>query len=305
MEPRSQFVELEDIRLHYLEWPGPGRTAVLVHGSGLCASTWTPIAEALATRFRVVALDLRGHGDSDKPDGRYTWPEVAGDLPGFIEALRLNDILLVGHSRGGGVAALGGAQRPDRIWRMVLMEPTIHLGQLSSSKESIGDRSIPSRSLAGAPGVNGHVPPSARLAEQTRRRRVVWPSHEAVYAAWSRTERLKDWTPDALWAYVKGGTRIREDGQVEIKCPPEVEAQFYESGTPHHLFDHLPRITWPVLLLTTDNPRRQPEAAPGYMALKRSSRDFRHVIIPGASHFFPQERPEEVSRAILGFASGS
>jgi pimeloyl-ACP methyl ester carboxylesterase len=332
MEPRSHFVQLDDIRLHYLEWPGPGRTAVLVHGSGLCASTWTPVAEALATRFRVVALDLRGHGDSDKPDGHYTWPEVVGDLPGFIDALGLRDILLVGHSRGGGVATLGGAQRPDRIWRMALMEPTIHLGliggqqgstersmvartpgpseqpprhqviipgTLGSSKASSGNRPV------SAHGANGPVPPSARLAEQTRRRRVVWPSHEAVYAAWSRSERLRQWTDEALWAYVKGGTRIREDGQVEIKCPPEVEAQFYENSTPDHLFDHLPNVTWPVLLLTTDNPRRQPDAVPGYMALRRSSEDFRHVIIPGASHFFPQERPGDVAQAILDFVSES
>ena len=66
----------------------------------------------------------------------------------------------------------------------------------------------------------------------------------------------------------------------------------------------LPKITWPVRLLTTDNPRRQPEATPGYMALRHSSRDFRHHVIAGASRFFPQERPAEVARAILDFALG-
>jgi pimeloyl-ACP methyl ester carboxylesterase len=288
MEPHSKFVQLKDIRLHYLEWPGQGRTAVLVHGSGLCASTWTPIADALATRFRVLAVDLRGHGDSDKPDGHYTWPEVVGDLPGFIDALRLEDILLVGHSRGGGVAAFAGAQRPDRIWRMALMEPTIHMGQHRPAAAS-----------------NGVAPANAHpLAALTRRRRVRWPSHDAVYASWSRSERLKHWDVDVLWAYVKGGTRVREDGEVEIKCPPAVEAQFYENHTPGRLFDTLPNITWPVLLLTTDNPRRQPEATPGYMALKHSSCDFRHHVIAGASHFFPQERPAEVARAILDFVRG-
>lgn len=276
---------MHDIRLHYLEWPGRGRPAVLVHGSGLCASTWKPIAEVLATRFRVLAIDLRGHGDSDKPDGRYSWPEVVSDLPGVIDALGLEDILLVGHSRGGGVAVLGGSQRPERIWRMALMEPTIALGQTRPT---------------GPPPLSGGARP---LAEATRRRRVLWPSHDAVYAAWRRAERLKNWHEDALWAYITGGTRMREDGQLEIKCPPETEAQFYEHRTPDHLFGTLPNVTWPVLLLTTDNPRRQPEVTPGYMALKRSSRDFRHVIIPGASHFFPQERPGEVSRAILDFAN--
>jgi len=284
MGPQSKYVDLSDIRLHYLEWAGEGRTAVLVHGSGLCAHTWDPIARALAPRFRVLAFDLRGHGDSDKPDGHFSWPEVAGDLPGFIDALGLEDILLVGHSRGGGVATLGGAQRPEHVWRMVLMEPTIRLGQ--------------PRPPATAAAANANP-----LAEITRRRRTLWSNHDEVFAAWSRSNTLRTWDRDVLWAYVHGGTRSRHDGQLEIKCPPAVEAQFYENHTPDSMYDAMANIAWPVLLLTTDNPRRQLDVNPGYVALRDTSRDFRHVIFPGLSHFFPQERPREVSQAILDFAA--
>ena len=288
MEPQSKYVQLKDIRLHYLEWPGNGQPALLVHGSGLCAGTWEALAQSLASRFRVIAIDLRGHGDSDKPDGHYTWPEVVGDLPNFMDALDLLEVLLIGHSRGGGVAALGGPQRPDRIWRMALMEPSINLG-------------MQSRPVGITPAGENGRPAGNPLAELTRRRRVLWPNYDAVYAAWRRTETLKNWREDVLWAYIKGGTRMREDGRLELKCPPDVEAQFYENRTPDSLYATMPNITWPVLLLTTDNPRRQPAANPGYLALTRSSKDFRHVIIPGASHFFPQERPVEVEKAIWDF----
>ena len=283
MEPDSKYVELSDIRLHYLEWAGAGRTAVLVHGSGLCAHIWRPIAEALAPRFRVLAFDLRGHGDSDKPDGHFSWPEVAGDLPGFIDALGLEDVLLVGHSRGGGVAALGGAQRPQHVWRMVLMEPTIRLGQPRPP------------ATVGAANANP-------LAEITRRRRTLWTNHDEVFEAWSRSNTLRTWDRDVLWAYVRGGTRKRDDGQLEIKCPPAVEAQFYENHTPDTMYEVMANIAWPVLLLTTDNPRRQLDVNPGYCALRDTSRDFRHIIFHGLSHFFPQERPHDVSKAILDFA---
>jgi len=285
MEPESKFVELSDVRLRYLEWPGEGRTAILVHGSGLCADTWKPIAERLAARFRVLAFDLRGHGDSDKPHGHFTWPEVAGDLPAFMDALDLSDVLLVGHSRGGGVATLGGAQRPDRVWRMALMEPTVALGR---------------------PGPTAPPPQGANanpLAEITRRRRTVWSNHDEIFQAWSRSNTLRNLHPDALWAYIHGGTRRREDGMLEIKCPPEVEAEFYEHATPDYMYEAMDNITWPVLLLTTDNPRRQVDENPGYIRLRETSRDFRHVIFPGLSHFFPLEKPHEVAQEILDFAS--
>ena len=84
LEPESKFIETPEIRLHYLEWPGSGPPAVLLHGRGLCAQVWRPTAESLASRFRVVAMDLRGHGDSDKP-GSYNWEDVAPDLKGFVE----------------------------------------------------------------------------------------------------------------------------------------------------------------------------------------------------------------------------
>ena len=84
LEAESKFIDTPEIRLHYLEWPGSGPPAVLLHGRGLCSQVWRPTAESLASQFRVVAMDLRGHGDSDKPGG-YNWENVAPDLKAFVE----------------------------------------------------------------------------------------------------------------------------------------------------------------------------------------------------------------------------
>ena len=106
-EPTSNYIQAKDTTIHYLEWGAGSKTIVLVHGSGLCASVWDMTAKFLAKDYRVIALDLRGHGDSDKIPGHYTWPEIVGDFPEFIRALNLEEIYLVGHSRGGGDASLG------------------------------------------------------------------------------------------------------------------------------------------------------------------------------------------------------
>jgi pimeloyl-ACP methyl ester carboxylesterase len=85
--PRSQFLDGRP-RLHYLEWNPHGREAlVLLHGNSANAWWWRPLADSLdAARYRLLALDQRGHGDSEwvRPSA-YTPDEYAGDLARFIE----------------------------------------------------------------------------------------------------------------------------------------------------------------------------------------------------------------------------
>src|SRR2546422_6040543 len=103
---RARIVSLHGQRFHYTDW---GEVAapvvVMLHGITGHARAWDDEARALASRFRVVALDQRGHGDSDPaPDGDYTVATMAGDLAAFADALELTRFSLVGLSMGGRVA---------------------------------------------------------------------------------------------------------------------------------------------------------------------------------------------------------
>jgi len=103
---------LEGVRLHTLVWGDPGSPAlVLLHGGGANAHWWSHLGPSLADRFRVVALDFRGHGCSDHPR------ELAKgafrlDLEALLEHLGREGALLVGHSMGGGVALRHAAGNP-------------------------------------------------------------------------------------------------------------------------------------------------------------------------------------------------
>lgn len=92
---------------------------VLLHALGDTAEDWTPIALAFASQFRVVAVDLRGHGESDWP-GNYTFELMRDDVIAVLDALDLKDITLVGHSMGGTVAYLIAQEQPDRIRRLII-----------------------------------------------------------------------------------------------------------------------------------------------------------------------------------------
>ncbi|HEX8498017.1 MAG TPA: alpha/beta hydrolase [Actinomycetales bacterium] len=96
-----------------------GPPLVLLHGLGEQASTWDEVAPQLATRFRVVALDLRGHGSSTWA-GPYSFTLMRDDVLGVLGALGLDDVVLVGHSMGGVVAYLVAQAQPARVARLVI-----------------------------------------------------------------------------------------------------------------------------------------------------------------------------------------
>ena len=92
------------IELAYREWSGDGGPIVLLHGLSSSSRIWDQVAARLAPRWRVVALDQRGHGRSDKPDRGYDFATIVADDRAALAALGAERPLLVGHSWGGNVA---------------------------------------------------------------------------------------------------------------------------------------------------------------------------------------------------------
>ena len=110
--PSDRSVVVGGLRLRYRDWGGRGQHVVLLHGLASTRHIWDLVAPILAADFSVVALDQRGHGESDKPDGGYDFATVSGDLHGFVEALGLEHPVVVGHSWGGNVALEYGVAHP-------------------------------------------------------------------------------------------------------------------------------------------------------------------------------------------------
>ncbi|MDH5507822.1 MAG: alpha/beta fold hydrolase [Anaerolineae bacterium] len=101
------------------------RTIVLIHGFGGSVKQWHYQLQEFALNNRVIALDLRGHGRSDKPHSKYTMAEIQGDLEAAVEQLKVDEkFVLIGHSFGGAVASEYAAAHPERIDRLILMAST-------------------------------------------------------------------------------------------------------------------------------------------------------------------------------------
>lgn len=127
--PTNHQVQLNGLLFHYVDWGGEGRPAVFLHGGGLTARTWDLVCLALRTRLRCVALDLRGHGDSQwSSDGRYSFDDHATDLAAFVGHLGVEGFLLVGMSLGALTALTYAEQDGHPLDGLVLVDAGPRLG---------------------------------------------------------------------------------------------------------------------------------------------------------------------------------
>lgn len=282
MALREGFVDSDGVAIHYLDWGGAGAPLLLIHATGFLAALWRPIAQRLAPRFRVVALDQRGHGDSDRPAGGYRFEAYAADLQRVIEELRLERPMAVGHSSGGTTIVVHAARYPGVIRRAVLIEPILPRPEWYTRPPG---------------GRNPHS-----LAEGARKRRAIWPSREEICRSYRRRETFRTWREDVLRLYVEEGTFLRDDGQVELKCPPEIEAQFFESVTYLDPWPMLSKLECPVLVLwgAESHLRRLSLDRLVQEALPSASGG-RTVAVPSTTHFLPQERPDQMADLIEEF----
>ena len=278
-QTKTGAVQSEGATIRYLDWGGAGPPLILIHATGFLAALWRPIAEQLSARFRVVAVDQRGHGDSDKPGEGYRFETFAEELQRVIEALGLDRPIVAGHSSGGTTIVAHAARYPGVLGRAVLIEPIL-------------------------PRPDWYVtPPGGRnnvsLAASARQRRAVWESRDEAYASYRKKETFAGWREDVLRLYVEEGTSEREDGQVELKCPPEIEGLFFEAVSHIDPWPMLSHLNVPALVLWGSDSHLHARGLGD--RLQEALPSARTVVVPGTTHFLPQEQPDEVARLIGEF----
>jgi pimeloyl-ACP methyl ester carboxylesterase len=278
--PESRRVSVGGLSFHYLDFGGAGRPLVFLHATGFHARLWVPYARRFAPRYRVLCLDQRGHGESDKPPTGYRWEAFADDFAGFLDALDLRDVDAVGHSMGGTVIAAAAAMGSRRVTRAVLLDPVLIPG--SPLPEPAWDN---------------------LLASGARKRRDVWGSREEMFQALRPKSIFAAWEEEFVRLYVDYGVGDRPDGQVELRCPRDIEATIFSLGVLSDGFGFLERLGVPTLLVRgADSPSLPPASATEAM---RRLPDGRLLSVERSGHFVPQERSALVMDAIADFLAGA
>jgi pimeloyl-ACP methyl ester carboxylesterase len=124
---QHRFIQLPDLRIHVAELDVPGKPMVLLHGIGMDWRVWQAISRRLAPDFHLYLMDLRGHGESAKPEHGYSLAHYAADVEELIDHLGLRAAVLLGSSLGGMVA-IAAEVPPDVVSHRVLIDPPLTSG---------------------------------------------------------------------------------------------------------------------------------------------------------------------------------
>ena len=143
LQPTSKTVTVNGLRLRYLEWGDAGAPPVVcVHGYTGSADAFNALARRFTDRVRLLAMDVRGHGESAwSPDGAYRYEDQVGDLAGFVDQLGLGRFTLIGTSMGGIIAMAYAGGNPDRLAGLVINDigPDPEAGTQRIT-QTVGDR---------------------------------------------------------------------------------------------------------------------------------------------------------------------
>ncbi|MCY3884001.1 MAG: alpha/beta hydrolase [Gammaproteobacteria bacterium] len=144
----DDLIEMRGLRFHYRDWQTKARNApclILLHGFTGHARSWDTFADVASERFRVLALDQRGHGESDWSDNSEYGPlEMKEDLNSFVHAFDLKEYFVVGLSMGGTVAIHFAAQKPVGLKKLVIVDiaPEIAVTGIRSIQEGVSQTDI-------------------------------------------------------------------------------------------------------------------------------------------------------------------
>lgn len=230
---------------------------ILLHGIARHAHTFDHIAPHLARNYRVLALDMRGHGDSAwAPNGAYLVEDHVKDLEALVRQLGLPRVTLLGNSTGGRVAQVYAGMYPDKVARLVV--------------EDVGPER-PNEIAAG-------------FAKRVQQEANGWKSEdELVQQLVAASPRV---APPLLRTYAHFGTRRRADGRIIWKRDPDLVKGF----VPTALWSHVEHIRCPTIYILGGASTIVP--AETQERLKRVLHDAEIVTMPGLGHYPDHEDPE-------------
>ena len=119
---KTGFLTVNKVRLHYQDWGGQGETILFLHGLGDNSHIFDNLAPKFTNQFRALGLTRRGHGQSEMPETGYDTATLVEDIRQFLDALKIERVVLVGHSIAGDELSRFAVVHPDRVIKLVYLD---------------------------------------------------------------------------------------------------------------------------------------------------------------------------------------
>jgi pimeloyl-ACP methyl ester carboxylesterase len=284
MESTSHRIPGADgLELHVLEWSTEGVPLILLHGHGNEAHLWDDFIPRIADHYRVLAVDQRGHGDSDwDPEGRYDAENMADDLEAVLAAFEIDRFVLIGFSMGGRVSMTFAARHPERLAGLVLVDIGPEIDRRGAMR--IGGEMAEQRN-----------PTFASVEEYARLLSLNYPAGQ----------------PEALMRMARFGLRQGDDGRYALKMDPKLrsdrpddaESIAKEEAFTQLQWDALAKLPCPALVVRG--------AASDILSPDIADKMVEEVIpnatlavVPQAAHSVATDNPEGFAEAVCSFVLG-
>jgi pimeloyl-ACP methyl ester carboxylesterase len=230
---RQQRVNAHGIGINVVDWrEGSQQALFCIHGITANARAFDAIATALAPEIGVIAPDLRGRGDSDKPDGPYGVRTHASDMLAVLDALRLERVTIAGWSLGSLIGLHLAAAQPERVERLILLDPPL-IALRDEARESLG-----------------------RLQGRLSR---TYPDMDTAIATMRATPLLGGVWDEAAEAYVRADLEQLPDGSVRHRMRIEtLNAEWAAMEHDPPLTKIFPNVSCPTLILRATDTLFQP-----------------------------------------------
>jgi pimeloyl-ACP methyl ester carboxylesterase len=279
----DEFLIAGDVTLHVVQWGEQGPPVVCLHGITANAFCFQAFADELASDHRVIAYDLRGRGDSDKPEDEYSVPIHAADLLHLIDELGLERPVVLGHSLGALIALYFAARYPESLSKLILID---------------AGAPLPWKTAAEQP---------AWLNASISRLGIPVPSYEDYIERLKMAPFLGTHWNEYFDIYFRHDTFSESDGSVTAKAYREAVL-----GDGEHISEIEPEALWgqvkvPTLLLRagqglfSSDDQMLPEVSA--LALQKGIADCRYVNFPTLNHytivFGVEHGPVEEIRAFI------
>jgi pimeloyl-ACP methyl ester carboxylesterase len=277
MGPR--FLEVNGARIALWERPGIEPAIFLAHATGCHGRCWDAVTDHIGAQ-RCIAVDLRGHGHSSKPEPPIAWRQFGLDVAEIVRQLGLKGAIAAGHSMGGYSIALAAALIPEAFSRLILVDPVIMVEE----------------AYAG-PIIAPHF---------ARRRRNRWASWEEMFETFRNKAPFQTWDEQVLRDYCEYGLLPAPDGDGWVlACPPEIEGSIYEQSCAReaNIYPEIAKVKAPATIIRSPAPfvlkpvmeMSDSPAAPDLASRFANGQD----MLVEHSHFIPMEAPELVADQIL------
>jgi len=267
---QDKFIQLNGLRFHYLEW---GRAdappLILLHGFADHAHRWDTFSRAMQDAWRVLALDMRGHGESDWADD-YSRDKMVEDVAAWVETLGLERVAVVGHSMGARIGYLYAAQNPARVTRLVIVD----------NAPEINPRGI------------------RRMRDSVLSQEDFASPDELFRAARAANARPSD---EDMWNRVRYGLKQRDDGRwvwrydKELRSPTRPRV----NRDPAQEWAVLPQIQCPTLLVYGDD--SDMVSAEIMERMQRAISNSRVVVVKDSGHSVQTDNPAGFVMAVKPF----